>query len=63
VPEVVTAVPWLGRLMLDVESRDLRLFLLVVAGLALCVAGTRFILRGGGEVPAEPAGAGGPSTP
>lgn len=62
VPEVVAAVPWVGGLMSDLESGNLRLLLTVVAGLALCFAGTRFILRGGGEVPAEAAGPGGPST-
>ena len=44
VPVVVVAIPWIGNVLDRVQGLALRLTLLIVAGLLLCLAGTRAIL-------------------
>lgn len=51
VPEVVGEVPWLGYLMVALERQWLHVLLVGVLGTAMCVVGTRAILRDGSEEP------------
>lgn len=48
VPEVVTSVPWVGRLLIGMRG-SVQLVLIVFGGLVAIVAGTRWILRPSGR--------------
>ncbi len=50
VPEVVLAIPWAGRLLVGMQG-PVQLGLILFGGLLAAVAGTRWILRPGRQVP------------
>jgi signal peptidase I len=45
VPQVVAAVPWVGTVLVSVHSAFVRAALVALIGLALCLVGTRVMLR------------------
>jgi len=51
IPEVVTSVPWVGRLLVGSQGL-IQLALIIIGGLVVLVAGTLWIMRPSGRRPA-----------